>query len=182
MKNSPFLEIYLEEYRKLKDEQISRIGFRDNLIYATLTIFGAIISFIAVNPMSYLPLLIIPWVCFILGWTYLINDDKISAIGIYISTVLSQKIKGSTEFNDIFEWEKFHISTEGRKRKKFLQLIIDISTFCLPGTVSIVAFDILSKNDVKYIYILMILEIIFMTYIFIEFTLQANLKSSKLNP
>jgi hypothetical protein len=29
------LNLYLQEYGKLKDEQIQRIGFRDNLLYVT---------------------------------------------------------------------------------------------------------------------------------------------------
>ena len=30
------IDVYLLEFQKLKDEQIARIGFRDNLIYVTL--------------------------------------------------------------------------------------------------------------------------------------------------
>ncbi len=39
------VDIYLREYEKLKDEQIAQIGFRDNLIYATLVAIGGLLSF-----------------------------------------------------------------------------------------------------------------------------------------
>ena len=37
------LEIFFKEYDKLKTEQAQRIGFRDNLLYVTLGLFGTII-------------------------------------------------------------------------------------------------------------------------------------------
>jgi hypothetical protein len=66
------LEVYLQEYEKLKDEQTQRIGFRDNLLYVTLGVIGAIIA-VAIpnkandNQANYYALLVIPWVCLILG-------------------------------------------------------------------------------------------------------------------
>lgn len=41
------LNIYLLEFEKLKEEQIHRIGFRDNLIYATLIAITAVVSIVA---------------------------------------------------------------------------------------------------------------------------------------
>lgn len=97
------LEVYLHEYNQLKSEQTARIGFRDNLLYVTLAAQGAIFSFTLLNhnksDVSYYPLLIIPVVCLILGWAYLVNDDKISEIGRYIRYELHEKIVDVTEFN-----------------------------------------------------------------------------------
>ncbi|WP_187329296.1 hypothetical protein [Halomicronema hongdechloris] len=31
------------------------------------------------DPTHYYALLVIPWVCLILGWTYVVNDEKISS-------------------------------------------------------------------------------------------------------
>ena len=36
---SSLLEVHLKEYEKLEDEQISRIGFRDNLICVTIAAY-----------------------------------------------------------------------------------------------------------------------------------------------
>jgi hypothetical protein len=81
------LEIYLQEYQTLKAEQTARIGFRDNLLYVTIAVFGGILSFTLANK-NYYALLIVPWVCLILGWTYLVNDEKISAISLWILSIV----------------------------------------------------------------------------------------------
>ena len=80
MNEDPMLKVWLMEYDKLKVEQIQRIGFRDNLLYTTLGIFGAVVSFAMSNPANTYALLVVPWVCLVLGWTYVVNDEKISAI------------------------------------------------------------------------------------------------------
>jgi hypothetical protein len=50
------------------------------LLYVTLTLFSGILAY-AVSGTNSLALLILPWVCLIMGWTYLVNDEKISALG-----------------------------------------------------------------------------------------------------
>jgi hypothetical protein len=57
------LEVYLHEYEKLKDEQTQRIGFRDNLLYVTLGLFGTVISFALSNKTNYYALLVLPYWC-----------------------------------------------------------------------------------------------------------------------
>ncbi|MDJ0708681.1 MAG: hypothetical protein QNJ46_35915 [Leptolyngbyaceae cyanobacterium MO_188.B28] len=53
------LEIYLQEYRKLKEEQTARIGFRDNLLYMTMGVFGCILPFAVSSFATFNALLII---------------------------------------------------------------------------------------------------------------------------
>jgi hypothetical protein len=169
------IEFFLEEYRQLKGEQISRIGFRDNLIYVTLTAFGAIISFTVTTESGYISLLVIPWICLILGWTYLNNDEKITTIGRYIKDELKLKLLNEKSIdNQIFGWENYHSTNKGRKRRKINQLFIDLITFVVPGVISIVAFDYLSTIDDFYISTLIIVEIIFLIYLFIEILIHSN--------
>jgi hypothetical protein len=47
------LEIFFKEYDKLKSEQTQRIGFRDNLLYVTLGLFGTVVSFAVSNASNY---------------------------------------------------------------------------------------------------------------------------------
>jgi len=54
------LEIFFKEYDKLKSEQAQRIGFRDNLLYVTLGLFGTVVSFAVSNPANYYALLVVP--------------------------------------------------------------------------------------------------------------------------
>ncbi|NUP35604.1 MAG: hypothetical protein HOY76_00935, partial [Streptomyces sp.] len=37
-------QLLLAEYQTIKDEQKTRIGFRDNLLYVTLTVVAAVIA------------------------------------------------------------------------------------------------------------------------------------------
>lgn len=138
------LEIYLQEYSKLKDEQAARIGYRDNLIYITLGLFGGILTFAlgkeGGNPYA---LLVLPWSSLILGWAYLVNDEKIAAIGRYIRYTLAEKVTALTGDTDVaapFGWEIAHRSDRRRHRRKVEQLVIDEITFVLSGITALIAF------------------------------------------
>jgi hypothetical protein len=151
------LKVWLAEYDKLKTEQGQRIGFRDNLLYVTLGLFGVIIPTAISNPTNYYALLVIPWICLILGWTYLINDEKISAIGRYIRLTLVEKIKektGHTDIESLFGWEIAHRSDTRRSRRKIEQLVIDELTFVISGIIALVTFFLLLPKAAIAIYIL----------------------------
>ena len=157
------LEIFLKEYDKLKSEQTQRIGFRDNLLYVTLGVFGAVISFAVSSPANYYALLVIPWVSLILGWTYLVNDEKISAIGRYIRLTLVEKIKEKTNYPDIesiFGWKIAHRSDDRRKRRKIEQLIVDEITFVLSGIIALIAFYFSGHQVALLVSILAVVEFI----------------------
>jgi hypothetical protein len=77
------ISVHLEEYKTLKVEQLKRIAVRDHVIYLTIAAVGLLVSAIDKLPNG-LVLLVIPWVSVLLGWTYLMNDQKVSAIGQYI--------------------------------------------------------------------------------------------------
>lgn len=165
------VEILLEEYRQLKVEQIRRIGFRDNLIYVTLTAVGAIVAFVISNKADYVVLLVIPWVCLILGWTYLVNDEKISSIGKYINEKLATKISENIkilEKTDLFNWESFHKTNKGRKRRKLVQLFIDLFTFVGPGVGAIIGFSTLSAYTISSPFVLVVIESLLLMYLFYE--------------
>ena len=190
------LQIYLQEYDKLKEEQTQRIGFRDGMIYTTLGAFGALLAFVVTNNLNYYALLIAPWLCVILGWTYLVNDEKISAIGRYIRDILSKKITAivpeptltennpannqSNQNNDdsetIFGWEIFHRSDDRRIRRKYEQLIIDEITFVFSGLTALFYFWFSVDNAHIAIHILCGLELILLLFLAVEIIIYADIK------
>ncbi len=196
--NEKLLQIYMQEYDKLKGEQAQRIGFRDALIYTTLGAFGAILSFVATNNLNYYALLIAPWICVILGWTYLVNDEKISAIGRYIRRDLTQRIMGiiteseSTQnnpshnqddetdenqnFPTLFGWEIFHRSDEKRIRRKYEQLIIDQVTFVFSGLTALFYFWFAVDSKHLVIQVICGLELILLLVLAIEIIFYADLQ------
>ncbi|MEM7067192.1 MAG: hypothetical protein AAF572_29010 [Cyanobacteria bacterium P01_B01_bin.77] len=180
--NDQLLEVYLQEYQKLKEEQISRIGFRDNLLYVTLAVFGAVLSFALTQTVSYYALLVLPWVCLILGWAYLINDEKISAIGKYIRLKLTDKVMqltGSPDLETTFGWEIAHRSDKRRSRRKIEQLIIDEITFVISGIAAVVAFWLLTSQISLAIQILCVVEALLLIVLGIEIFIYADLAKGR---
>lgn len=133
------LSVHLAEYGALKAEQLGRIGFRDNLLYATVGAVGAI-GAVALGGLGESKekmleaFLLVPWVTTILGWTYLVNDDKITAIRQYVEAELAPRIRNLTDAGrGPFEWEGFHRADTHRKRRKGIQLAVDLVTFVVSG-------------------------------------------------
>ncbi|WP_075737422.1 hypothetical protein [Streptomyces acidiscabies] len=135
-------QLLLAEYESIKDEQKARIGFRDNLLYVTLTVVAAVIAAAAQAKRGEM-LLALPPVCVVLGWTYLVNDEKISAIGRYVREELAPRLSelavpggGFTAFG----WEVAHRGDRRRKSRKRVQLAVDLLAFCVVPLAALVVF------------------------------------------
>jgi hypothetical protein len=179
------LDVYLQEYDKLKDEQTSRIGFRDNLLYVNLVTIGAVLSFIFSKDAAggegpkYVVLLVIPWISIVLGWAYLINDDKISNLGKYFETVLFTAIHkelGEDKEKDqfILGWETCNFTSKRRTRRKIEQLLMDELAFVLPGIISIAAFFRLTPSVDPILQLLSWIELLVVIGLGIEIFLYAE--------
>ncbi|MFF1713938.1 hypothetical protein [Streptomyces sp. NPDC058268] len=127
--------LLLTEYDRIKEEQKTRIGFRDNLLYFTLAASTAVLAVTVQNRQAQL-LLAVPVVCLVLGWTYLVNDEKISAVGRYIRDQLGPRLAELTETRGaVFGWEVYHRSDASRTTRKRLQTAVDLFTYsALPMT------------------------------------------------
>ncbi|MEV5100469.1 hypothetical protein ACFQ7G_00665 [Streptomyces massasporeus] len=133
-------KILLAEYDRLKEEQKTRIGFRDNLLYFTLAAATAVVAITAQSGQSRL-LLSVPAICLILGWTYLVNDEKISAIGCYVRDRLGPRL-GQLACADgaVLGWEVYHRNVSGRTMRKRLQTAVDLFTYLVLPMVCTTAF------------------------------------------
>ena len=172
------LEVLLAEYNCLKSEQAQRIGFRDNLLYVTLGVFGAVVSFALSAPGHYYALLVIPWVCVILGWTYIVNDEKISSMGRYIRYELAAKVKtctGHDELETLLGWEVAHRDDQHRKRRKIQQLIVDEITFAVSGLIALGAFWFLVPTPPIGVMILSWVELLLLIGLGVEMVIYADL-------
>jgi NADH:ubiquinone oxidoreductase subunit 3 (subunit A) len=136
------VDIHLAEFEKLKQEQIQRIGFRDNLIYANLIAITGVISVAAGDVEKPAVFLVLPLANLTLGWTYLVNDEKISAIGRYFRNDLTprlQKLLPSID-NLLAGWEIVNRAADKRRVQKIIQFIIDVVVFTVPGWIAIALF------------------------------------------
>lgn len=132
-------QLLLAEYQAVKDEQKTRIGFRDNLLYVTLTIVAAVIAATAQAEQSAM-LLALPPVCVVLGWTYLVNDEKISAIGRHIREDLGPRLTQLAQAERAFTWETAHRSDPRRRSRKAIQGGIDLLAFCVVPLAALVVY------------------------------------------
>jgi len=120
----------MTEYQQIKSEQVARIGFRDNLLYVTLVAIAGTLT-ITHSAHSRACLLLVPPVAFVLGWTYLCNDNLISAIGRYVREHPVLPPMG---------WETEHPADPHRASRKLIQLAVDLATFCGSSLIALTAF------------------------------------------
>ncbi|CAL9549461.1 hypothetical protein [Streptomyces sp. enrichment culture] len=132
--------LLLAEYDRIKDEQQSRIGFRDNLLYFTLAASTAVLAIVVQSGQAQL-LLTVPVICLVLGWTYLVNDEKISAVGCYVRDRLGPRLAElSGADGAVFGWETYHRGDASRTTRKRLQTAVDLFTYLVLPMVSVTAF------------------------------------------
>ncbi|MFI9227855.1 hypothetical protein [Streptomyces rimosus] len=137
-------QLILTEYEQIKQEQRARIGFRDNLIYATFGVMAAVIGSTLPRGGHAEMLLLLPPLSVILGWTYLVNDEKISAVGRYIRDELVPRLEQLTsERLTVFGWESTHRRDAHRRSRKRIQLAIDLLTFCAAPLGALVVYWLL---------------------------------------
>ena len=174
------LEISLKEYEKLKDEQTQRIGFRDNMLYVTLVAIGGLVSFAVGSPNKHAALLLVPWVCIILGWTYLVNDEKISSIGKYLRAKLNEKIRQNMDLSErvLLGWELEHRSDMRRVQRKIIQCLVDVFAFTLPGILSIAIYLYLDQPH-WLLKIIGMLEVFLLVGLGFEFIVYADFKKGR---
>lgn len=134
------LGLLKEEYAALKREQVHRIGIRDNLLYFMLGSTGAI-GAVAATAKAPAALLLLPLAVVVLGWTYLMNDRMITAIGVYLRYELTIKTGEALEEKPtFFGWEREHSGDVRRRQRKLIQLAVDLIAFTVPSLVAVVVF------------------------------------------
>lgn len=170
------LDVHLREYDKCKVEQMARIAFRDNLVYVTLAAYGGVVGFAAKD--NHLALLVLPWVSLVLGWGYLVNDEKVSALGRYIRIDLTSQIAGllqATSPEELFAWEIAHRNDKRRKRRKLEQLAIDLICFVFSGFAALIAFWFLDTGSMPLLKYVAIGEGVLLCILGLEIFLYADL-------
>ena len=122
-------DVLMGEYAALKAEQLARIGMRDNLLYATLAAFGGVLA-AALTARQPACLLLVPPVGVILGWTYLVNDLKITAIREYIDDRLAFEVVTAID-GPAFEWERVHLADPLYAARRAGHLAVDLLAFAV---------------------------------------------------
>ncbi|UGY95289.1 hypothetical protein [Streptomyces gobiensis] len=174
----------MAEYEVIKGEQRARIGFRDNLLYATLASMAAVIAVTLQANHRVELLLLLPPVSVLLGWTYLVNDEKISAIGRYVREELAPQLAALTHGQNqvpVFGWEVAHRSDRRRMSRKWLQLAVDLLTFCASPAAAVVVYWAAGQVRAPLL-VLSLVELAAIAVLGAQIVLYADLKSSRAAP
>ncbi|MEC3992127.1 hypothetical protein VSR01_00625 [Actinacidiphila sp. DG2A-62] len=134
-------QLLIAEYQSIKEEQRARIGFRDNLLYVTLAAVAGVAA-ASLEAARATMLLALPPVCVVLGWTYLVNDEKISAIGRYVRTELAPRLGelAGPGAGAVFGWETAHRGDARRRSRKAVQCLVDLGAFCAVPLAALVGY------------------------------------------
>ncbi|MEU4164535.1 hypothetical protein [Actinoplanes sp. NPDC026670] len=128
------IDLLRDELKTLKDEQRERIKLRDNLIYSAVLAIAAVAGGTRLAGPA-VPLLLPP-VTLALGWTYLVTDHQISAIGRYLRTDLAPRLAALLG-TDVLRWETAHRTDRRRRQRKSIQLSVDLLVFVVPAAVAL---------------------------------------------
>ncbi|MEX5637229.1 hypothetical protein [Parafrankia sp. FMc2] len=142
------VELMLAEYQALKAEQLARIGTRDNLLYATLAAYAAVVAGAigAGGPLQIL--LALPAVAAVLGWTYLSNDKKIVQIRAYLRRDLGGRLGQHLPDGSLaFGWESVRRSGVDRWLGKVGHVAVDLIAFSGASLAALAAYWILAPLD-----------------------------------
>ncbi|MFF5082502.1 hypothetical protein ACFY36_36115 [Actinoplanes sp. NPDC000266] len=129
------LDVLRDELKFLKDEQRDRIRARDNLVYSLIVAIAAVAGGTKFGGPAVA--LILPPVALALGWTYLVNDHKVSAIGRYLRTDLGPRLSALVGA-DVLRWENIHRHDHRRCQRKSIQLAVDLTVFIVPAATGLV--------------------------------------------
>lgn len=171
--------VYIAEYVRLKEEQLKRIEYRDHMIHVHLALVGALLGWGITHETPYV-VLIVPWVSVILGWAYLVNDNRISALGAYCGNFLAERVTDLLHEPDgyVFGWEAYHKSDRPRRfERKVIQLFVDVLTFIGPGTLSITWFLVNTPTD-RQVKPFCLAEMLLLCLLLIQIVRNADLSSS----
>jgi len=137
--------INLAEYTSLRAEVVERIGYRDNIVYVTLGVVGAVTAFVLSGTDRSPALLFLPWATFILSWIYIHNDFKIDQISNYISDELAPTVQyeGAS-----FGWEEYYRKGGLRRCRKAVQFLANVGAFVLSSIAALIYFNEVRKPGV----------------------------------
>jgi hypothetical protein len=168
-------KLLLVEYERIKEEQKTRIGFRDNLVYATLASMAAVIAATLNSGGHTNLLLLLPPVSVVLGWTYLVNDEKVSAAGRYIRNEIAPRLEtiAGAEL-PVFGWETAHRMDSRRQVRKVLQLAVDLATFSVAPLAAVVIFWVYGPSTAPFV-IVSLVEVAAVAVLGMQIVLYAEL-------
>jgi len=144
------LDHRLIEFEKLKDEQTSRIKFRDGLFYFTMLIVGGALTLACNRQLVQTEdvLLAVPFAVFVAGVAQITCDRRVDDIGIYIRDVLAVSIAKEQQLTveDVFQWEQFLRVAPLRRVRGIFRSVASLMLYVGSGCITLLFYS-LWKSD-----------------------------------
>ena len=132
-------EFGMAEYSQLRLEQTERIQSRDGFVNLTLVGVGALVAF-GLDTSRPISLLAIPWISLCFGWTFLVNDLKISRLGRYLDTIPER-------FGVTQSWDKWRSTIRPTfLEKPVVGCVIQHVIFVVPAAAGSTAYPALRES------------------------------------
>jgi hypothetical protein len=128
------------EHGVLKTEQLERIKLRDTFLNLNIVALGVTTAITVQGQKQAAALLVVPWITVILGWAYLSNDDKVTAIARHIKAALDEK---SAEFS----WETSPKGILSPSIRRFADVAIFLLSFLLPGPIAMALYSVVNPGS-----------------------------------
>lgn len=168
-------KLLLVEYEQVKGEQRARITHRDGLIYTTIAAMAGVIAAVISAKATEL-LLVLPPVSVLLGWTYLTNDEKVSAAGRYVREKIGPRLEALANASEpVFGWEAAHRNGPRRRARKVMQLVVDLLGFAAAPAAALVTFWVLGPTPAGLI-VVSVAESLLVVALAVFLVLEADLR------
>ena len=154
-KNITYIDIYLEEYRTVREEILLRLKERNTIVRYILLLISALIVAIwqisssEVQPQKTLVifLVIIPTIFFLLALIYCWHDIMIARLANYNNKILRPKLAEVCQNKNILAWEKY---LHKQRKSLFWKCMSFLNRLILvvPIPLSIISMYALIKPDI----------------------------------
>jgi hypothetical protein len=122
-----------EGFDFLKGEQLERIKQRDAFLNLNIVAVGIVAAIATEGPTRAAAWLAIPWVTVLLGWAYLSNDDKVTAISQHMRAALDPS-------SPLLAWESGPKGFLAPKLRRSAENVVFIVSFIAPTPVAIALY------------------------------------------
>jgi hypothetical protein len=122
-----------DERSALKTEQLERIKQRDNFLNLNIVAVGVVAAVAVQSRPHAAAWLVVPWVTVVLGWAYLSNDDKVTAIGQHVRASLDQQTAEES-------WEASEKGLLPPAVRRVADAVVFLLSFVLPTPVALALY------------------------------------------
>lgn len=155
-----------DEYATLKTEQLERIKQRDTFLNLNIVAIGAVTAIAVQGERQASAWLVVPWLSAILGWAYLSNDDKVTAI--------ARHVAASLPHTGAATWEAGEKGLLAPRIRHVVDFVVFVLSFVLPTPVAIALYS--SRNTEAWpavVLVIVIIEVCITACLFAVYTMSA---------